>query len=704
MHKEFLGLKNPYYFDVESYTMIRTLLTFHLIIIAVISPFSSSGGSLDLNLVPLPVQIEKGSGEFIFNPVTPFIVEASEQDKVRITNYARNNFLVQLDYDNHEQKAPAIKLLIDPNDKSVDSPEGYRLKISPGGVDIIAKDGAGLFYGLQTLIQLAEGVTSIPAMTITDYPRLKYRGIMLDISRHFRNKEFIKKQIDALAKLKINRLHLHLTDAAGWRIEIKQYPELTEYAAWRPQETWKEWADAGSEYINGSNPLAHGGFLTQDDAREIVAYAADRYITVIPEIEMPSHSEEVTASFPELSCGKPGLPDVCVGNPQTFEFFQKVIDEIIDIFPSEYIHIGGEEAYKQAWKECEKCLSLMEKENLQNVDELQSYMIHHMEEYINSKGRNIIGWDEIMEGVLAPNATVMSWRGAEGGIKAAQSGHDAIMSPGGYCYLDSYQDAPPTQPEAISGYTPLNKVYAYNPVPDSLTKDIAEHIIGIQGNLWCEYIPTAQHAEYMLYPRAIAIAETGWSPQECRTWENFYPRAMKFNDKLHRSGYHVFDLTGEVGNRRESTLEANHLAKDKPVVYNVPWWDRYNSAYEKTLTDGKRGGWSYGDGRWQGFLYRGDERLDVTVDLEEPKQIQYIGADFMQIIGPGVWLPEKVTISVSDDGEHFIELITIDHKQKATPGLSFKTFSWEGDVLTRFVRYVAKSHEGCLFTDEIIIN
>ena len=679
------------------------LITCFIFLITLMTPHSSRGDTGDLDVVPLPAEIKAGEGEFKLTAQTPFIVEAPEPDKGRLTDYARNHFPVKLTYSNNEQNEPAIELLLDPNDKTLDSPEGYRLIVDPKGVKITAKAGAGLFYGLQTLIQLADTDTSIPAMTITDYPRLKYRGIMLDISRHFRNKDFIKKQIDALAKLKINRLHLHLTDAAGWRMEIKHYPELTGYAAWRPQETWKEWIEAGSKYIDGSNPFAYGGFLTQDDAREIVAYAADRYITVIPEIEMPSHSEEVTATYPELSCGKPGLPDVCIGNPQTYKFFQNIIDEIIDIFPSEYIHIGGDEASKQAWGECEKCLALMEQEKLQNKDELQSYLIRRMEEYINSKDRNIIGWDEIMEGCLTPNATVMSWRGTEGGIKAASMGHDAIMTPGEYCYLDSYQDAPPTQPEAISGYTPLSKVYAYNPVPDSLSQDIADHIIGVQGNLFCEYIPTAQHAEYMLYPRTIAIAETGWTPQKSRIWENFYPRAMKFNDRLQRSGYHVFDLEGEVGNRREAMLEAEHLAKDKPVIYNVPWWGRYNASGEKTLTDGKRGGWTYGDGFWQGFLYRGDERLDVTVDLEEPTEVHYIGADFMQIIGPGVWLPAKVVISISDDGENFTELTTIDHTQKATSGLSFKTFAWEGEISTRFVRYVAKSQEGCLFTDEIII-
>lgn len=672
------------------------LLTMALVSVGIIP-------STAISVTPNPVSVIEGTAEFKVSPSTPLIIKAPPADQTRLRNYADNNWINFKYSDEINTKIPAVRLILTEHLEGVDSFEGYELKVDSKGATVRATGAPGLFYGLQTLIQLADGTDILPWIEIIDYPRLEYRGMMLDISRHFRDKDFIKKQIDAVAKLKINRLHLHLTDAAGWRLEIKQYPELTEYAAWRPQETWKEWNDAGNNYISGKSPYAHGGFLTQEDAKDIVEYAADRYITVIPEIELPSHSEEVTATFTEISCTHGKQPDVCVGNEKTFEFFENVLDEVMEIFPSEYIHIGGDEASKQAWKECELCLARMQNEGLENVDELQSYMIHRIEEYINSKGRNIIGWDEIMEGGLAPNATVMSWRGTEGGIKAAESGHKAIMTPGAYCYLDSYQDAPATQPEAISGYLPLNKVYSYNPVPDTLPEDIKPWIQGVQGNLWCEYIPTAQHAEYMLYPRMIAIAEIGWSPQEKRDWEDFYPRAIKINDRMQSEGYHVFDLKGEVGNRREALIEEDHLGKGKNVIYNVPWWKNYNANFEKTLTDGKRGSWTYGDGVWQGFLYKGDQRVDVTIDLEKETDITYIGADFMQITGPGVWLPATVVISVSDDGENFRELTTIEHQQKNTSGLSFKTFAWEGNDKARYVRYVARSFEGCLFTDEIII-
>ena len=656
-----------------------------------------------VDVTPLPAQVTVTDGDMIITPSTSLVIDASAEDAARLRYYADTEW--RRFTPAGKKSSTSIELRTVEKLDGVDSPEGYLLSVTPRKALVEATSGAGLFYGLQTLMQLADGTDTIPAINISDSPRFGYRGMMLDISRNYRDKNFILKQIDALARLKINRLHLHLTDGAGWRLEIKKYPRLTEYAAWRPELTWKEWSEGGARYTDASDFGAYGGYLTQDDAREIVKYAADRYITVIPEIEMPSHSEELTAAFPEISCthNPKGEPDVCVGNEKTFEILQNVLDEVMEIFPSEYIHIGGDEASKRAWKECELCRKRMADEGLKNVDELQSYLIHRIEQYLNSKGRSLIGWDEIMEGGLAPNATVMSWRGTEGGIRAARSGHQAVMTPGGYCYLDSYQDAPATQPVAISGYLPLERVYSYDPAPDSLGTDVTKWIAGVQGNLWTEHVPTAQHAEYMLWPRMIAIAEIGWTPQEQRQWESFRPRALKVADAMRDRGYTVFDLRGEAGNRRQSTRPVDHLARGKKVTYNVPWWTNYNAAREATLTDGLRGGWSYGDGRWQGFLHRGDERVDVTIDLEKVTDITYVGADFMQITGPGVWFPAKVEILISDNGTDFTELATIEHKQKDSTGLSFKEFSWSGNARARYVRYRATSTEGCQFTDEIII-
>ena len=667
---------------------------------ALISALSLNISASNHKITPAPASIVSRPGMFPMKSRLTYSVSAPEADSIKIASY-----LAERDrrFISASDNADVKFCIVDSLDK-INSPEGYTLEVAPEEIVIKATNGAGLFYGATTLLQLTEA-SEIPAMSISDEPRLPYRGMMLDISRNFRDKDFIIKQIDILAKLKINRLHLHLTDAAGWRLEIKRYPELTEFAAWRPQQAWKDWTANGAHYVYKTDPDARGGFLTQDDAREIVKYAADRYITVIPEIEMPSHSEEVTATFSMLSCRHEqyGQPDVCVGNDSTFTFFENVLDEVMQIFPSEYIHIGGDEANKQAWKECELCKKRMSDEGLKNVDELQSYLIHRIEEYLNSKGRSLIGWDEIMEGGLAPNATVMSWRGTEGGIRAALGGHNAIMTPGGYCYLDSYQDAPPTQPEAISGYLPLEKVYSYNPVPDTLAAEVKPYIIGVQGNLWTEYVPNAAHVEYMLYPRMVAIAEIGWTPQELRDWDDFYPRALAFNDALRADGVNAFDLRNAVGNRKESATSIEHLAKCKKVTYNVPWWKAYNAGMDTTLTDGLRGDWNYTDGRWQGFLAKGDRRVDVIIDLEKITDINYIGGEFMQIIGPGVWFPSNVEISVSDDGEQFKVLKQITHEQKPTDGLSFKTYSWEGKTKARFVRYKATANEGCQFLDEIII-
>ena len=589
------------------------------------------------------------------------------------------------------------------------SPESYTLSVTPQQILIRATSGAGLFYGMQTLLQLAQpsgaGSYSIASVEIEDTPRFAYRGLMLDVSRHFSTKEFIKKQIDALAYYKINRLHLHLTDAAGWRLEIKKYPLLTEFAAWRTDPTWKQWWNGGRKYVRFDAPGAYGGYYTQDDIREILEYARQHYITVIPEIEMPSHSEEVLAAYPQLSCsGEPYKnSDFCVGNEETFTFLENVLTEVMELFPSEYIHIGGDEAGKSAWKTCPKCQKRMKDEHLANVDELQSYLIHRIEKFLNNHGRHLLGWDEILQGGIAPNATVMSWRGEEGGIAAVTSGHRAIMTPGAYCYLDSYQDAPYSQPEAIGGYLPLKKVYSYNPVPASLTAEQAKLVYGVQGNLWVEYIPTPEHVEYMIYPRILALAETAWSAPERKSWPDFHTRALSAVADLQAKGYHPFDLKKEIGSRPESLQPVSHLALGKKVIYNSPYSSHYPAQGNTALTDGIRGDWTYGDGSWQGFI--SDNRLDVTIDMEKETEIHSVGADFMQVCGPEVFMPSEVIISVSNDGKEFTELKRMEHKVVKDDKVTFINFGWEGNAKARYIRYQASSGEfgGFLFTDEIVV-
>ena len=586
--------------------------------------------------------------------------------------------------------------------------EGYTLDITAKGITIKATTANGLYYGLQSLRALCDNSTTLTACHICDAPRFEYRGILIDISRHFRTKEFLMRQIDMMAAMKMNRLHLHLTDAAGWRIEVDSYPRLTEYAAWRIPHTWKEWWNGDRGFVLEGTEGAYGGYLTKAEARELVAYAADRYITIIPEIEMPGHSDEVIAAYPELGCShKPERQgDLCIGKEATFEMMQAILDEIIEIFPSEYIHIGGDEAGKSSWVECEDCQRRMCEEGLESVDELQSYMIHRIEEYLNARGRQIIGWDEILEGGLAPNATVMSWRGEEGGLAAAAAGHKVVMSPHGYCYIDAPQDAPYSQPESIGGYLPLEKVYSYDPAPESMDAAVAQYIMGVQANLWAEFIVTDDHYEHMLWPRAIAIAEIGWSNADRREYGDFRQRAVKIVDRMLEMGYKPFDLKNEIGNRPESKEPVEHLAVGKSVEYLYPsryYGPKYAAAGDTALTDGLRGTWTYADMRWQGFLGRGG--VDVVIDMGETTHIESIEADFMQICGPGVFMPCLVEIGISDDGETWTVIAEIEHEVVIDELPSFKTFGWKGEVDTRYIRYKAhrSKYTGFLFVDEIVV-
>ena len=661
------------------------------------------------SVIPVPLKMEQGTGCFLLSENTKLYINLQGLEAQLLENCLQA-LPVHLKKGKKKDTQNILSLLITEKNHQLPSPESYTLSVTPQQILIRATSGAGLFYGMQTLLQLAQpsgaGSYSIASVEIEDTPRFAYRGLMLDVSRHFSTKEFIKKQIDALAYYKINRLHLHLTDAAGWRLEIKKYPLLTEFAAWRTDPTWKQWWNGGRKYVRFDAPGAYGGYYTQDDIREILEYARQHYITVIPEIEMPSHSEEVLAAYPQLSCsGEPYKnSDFCVGNEETFTFLENVLTEVMELFPSEYIHIGGDEAGKSAWKTCPKCQKRMTDEHLTNVDELQSYLIHRIEKFLNNHGRHLLGWDEILQGGIAPNATVMSWRGEEGGIAAVTSGHRAIMTPGAYCYLDSYQDAPYSQPEAIGGYLPLKKVYSYNPVPASLTAEQAKLVYGVQGNLWVEYIPTPEHVEYMIYPRILALAETAWSAPERKSWPDFHTRALSAVADLQAKGYHPFDLKKEIGSRPESLQSVSHLALGKKVIYNSPYSSHYPAQGNTALTDGIRGDWTYGDGSWQGFI--SDNRLDVTIDMEKETSIHSVTAAFMQVVGAEVFLPETVVISISDDGTHFTELRKQHFEVSKETPIRFTDISWQGEAKGRYVRYQAQAGSefgGWIFTDEIIV-
>ena len=664
------------------------------------------------------------------------------------------------------QSSRNIKTVID--EAWSGNPEGYQLDVTPGGIDLRAGSPDGLFYGMQTLRQLYAG-GEVPCVSIRDNPRFGYRGLHLDVSRHFFSKEEVMKLLDVMSFYKLNTLHMHLTDAGGWRIEIDKYPKLTSETAFRTESDWRKWWDGRDrKYLPEGTPGAYGGYYTKEDIREIVKHAASKHINIIPEIEFPGHSEEVLMAYPELSCsGKPYQNgDFCIGNELSFTFMEDVLAEVIDLFPSEYIHVGGDEAGKSAWKKCPKCQALMKEKGMKNVDELQSYMIHRAEEFLNSKDRKLIGWDEILEGGLAPEATVMSWRGEDGGIKSARMGHDVVMTPGNYMYLDFYQADPKTQPYAIGGYTPIKKVYSYDPVPaDSLTVEECRHILGVQANTWTEYIQTPEHLEYMMFPRALAVAEIGWTSQELRTWEDFKPRMNAHISKLQGMGIRTFTLSDELevtmqvdtaGREIEVILDAEkypaeiryttdgsvpvassalyagpitvqdsahikaaifrdgvlqgtptekkvdyHRAINKPIHYNSKLYEGYMAGGTNALLDGYRGGLTYLDGRWQGYL----DDLDCVIDMEEETDIHKVSIRFMQLIGPGVFQPGQVKLLTSEDGENFISRGIVPTTVPADdPDLLFQEYTFDGNWKTRYIRLKApRANPGFIFADEIVV-
>ena len=429
--------------------------------------------------------------------------------------------------------------------------EAYELRITPCGVRIQALTPQGEFRARQTLRKLALADSARRCCTIFDYPRYAHRGLMIDESRSFKGKEFIKKQLDAMALLGLNSLHLHLTDAAGWRMEIKSHPELTERSAWRIGYTYAEWEANGYPFSTSGTPGAYGGYYTQDDLREIVAYAAQRYIQVIPEIEMPGHSMEVNRTYPELACidisgrRRNFSWDLCPGNDGTLQLLQDILSEVIDIFPCPLVHIGGDEAVMKDWPECVNCRARMEAEGYTEVRQLQGFLVRHIAAWLREHGRTAVGWDEILETGVPEDAVVMNWRGSEGGMKAAATGHRVIMSPNTHVYFDYYQDLIRKEPLAVGELTSLHWVYTYDPGDDP-------HVMGLQANLWCEKIPTAAHAEYMLYPRLFAISETGWTPaSHHKDAGEFRARARAYLDVFRALGYNTFDMDTESDFARE---------------------------------------------------------------------------------------------------------------------------------------------------------
>lgn len=544
----------------KTYLVLNMKIIFILLFMIMLYDPSSTLAQNELPLIPYPDSLTRGEGSFLITDKTVISVnDSSAYSSAEIfKEYIFNNFGFKL----------KIKYLSEPRDNYINlfdaiykkvEPESYYLVVAENSIKITG-DKAGIFYALQTLTQLLPlertDSINIPCMEIRDYPRFKWRGMHLDVSRHFFPKEFIKRYIDFLALYKMNMFHWHLTDDQGWRIEIKKYPKLTEIGSWRNGTLIGHY----SQFPHRYDSTRYGGYYTQDDIKEIVEYAEKRYITIVPEIEMPGHSLAALASYPEFSCtGGPFevanewgvFEDVYCPRDETFKFLEDVLTEVMELFPGKYIHVGGDEVPKDSWKQCKDCQELMKKEGLKDENELQSYFIRRIEKFINSKGKTLIGWDEILEGGLAPNAVVMSWRGTEGGIEAARQNHDVVMTPGGYCYFDHYQGNPKFEPIAIGGYTPVEKVYSFEPTPDSLTPEEQKHILGAQGNVWTEYIPTPEQVQYMVFPRICALSEVLWTRKENRNYDDFQKRLIEHFLLLDKMGINyskaIYEIKTSVG-------------------------------------------------------------------------------------------------------------------------------------------------------------
>ncbi len=508
-----------------------------------------------LGLIPLPNKVVQSNGEFKLTKETKIVLMNSsfELEVSYLNSYLKTNYDLELQVVSVLPSDGNYMIITEPEVK-VGQLENYSLNVNQNQILFSAEGNAGLFYSMQTLLQLLplqkSAEVKIPCVQIKDSPRYAWRGMHLDCSRHFFTKEEVKKYIDYLAMYKFNVFHWHLVDDQGWRIEIKKYPLLTKIGSQRKETIIGKPAfnkDGTPSKDDKYDGIAYGGFYTQEDIKEVVAYAKSKYITVVPEIEMPGHSLAALAAYPNYSCtGGPfetftkwGVSDdvYCAGNDSTFLFLENILSEVMDLFPGKYIHIGGDECLKDRWKVCPKCQKRIADEKLKDESELQSYFITRIEKYVNSKGKQIIGWDEILEGGLAPNAALMSWRGTEGGIAAAQQKHFVVMTPGKPCYFDHYQSKDKTkEPLAIGGFNPLAAVYAYNPTPQALLEDESKYIMGAQGNVWTEYITDFAKVQYMSMPRMAALSEVLWTLPEKKNYKDFLMRLKIHTKTLDKMG------------------------------------------------------------------------------------------------------------------------------------------------------------------------
>ncbi|MDN5202147.1 family 20 glycosylhydrolase [Fulvivirgaceae bacterium BMA10] len=716
----------------------------------------------DIQIIPKPVSTVLGEGSFTFNKNTKFQVTSEDQRSAAAALTDRFSIVAGFSPEIITEGQSANNAVIFVVDEKLKE-DAYELSIKKDQINIKAGQPGGFLYGVQTLRQLLPTAIesqniepdidwSVPVIKVKDHPRFKWRGLMLDVSRHFFKKDYIKEVIDGLARHKMNVLHFHLVDDQGWRIEIKKYPKLTEIGAWRVDHEDKHWN--ARPKASRDEKGTYGGFYTQDDIREIIAYAQSKNIEVVPEIEMPAHVSSAIASYPELACFDNPVPisvpsggvwpitDIyCAGKEHTFEFLENVLLEVMELFPSKYIHIGGDEATKTNWKKCPHCQRRMKTENLKSEEELQSYFIRRMERFLSIHDRVLIGWDEILEGGLAPGATVMSWRGVKGGLEAANDGHEVVMTPNSHCYFDHYQGPQGDEPLAIGGYLPLNKVYQFDPVVESMTEEQASYVLGGQANLWAEYIPTTSHSEYMIYPRLAALSEAVWSPKESRDWQDFSTRVQTMFERYDyqrinyaKSAYLItaksdIDIsTQTVGITLENellnpdiryetngsapkhytepiklsettTIKASLYKNDQPVgkaftktfdfhkgtakkvTYTDPPHEKYQGAGDYTLVNVLRGTTNFHDGQWQGWL---DQDMEVVIELGALTNLSKVTMGVLESQGPAIYSPTSMEVYLSEDGKTFTKAGTYDRPfaQNGTPELQDFVVSFEEQQAT----------------------
>ena len=762
--------------------MKKILILCSLIAISCSKPKEMTFKMEDINIIPKPNELSLQEGNFKFDENTTFVVPDSLKNVAEILT---SKFKIVKNWDiklqTQEKTSNFVQFVAD---KSIRK-EGYALKSDKNGVTISANDYNGFLYGVETLRQLLplqieakervgqEVSWVIPSVEINDYPQYHWRGLMLDVSRHFFPKEYIIKTLDRMAMLKLNVFHFHLVDNEGWRIEIKKYPKLTEIGAWREDKEHLHWNEresanrsfdkeqkANTNIAEQENKKQYGGFYTQEDIKEIVTYAQKLGINVVPEIEMPAHTMSAIASYPNLSCHKqqirvpsggvwPITDIYCAGQEETFVFLEDVLKEVMDLFPSKYIHIGGDEATHTEWEKCKACNQRMKDENLKDVHQLQSYFIKRMEKFLMNNGRTLIGWDEIIDGGLPQNAAVMNWRGIDIIKKSIEQGHDVVLTSD--FYIDKYQGLPDNEPLAIGGYVTLKSIYENELGKDKLSAEEQKYILGGQANLWAEYIISESLSEYMIFPRLFALSEINWSNKE-KNWDNFIERVKKFFPRLELMGVNyaksIYQITANIENiddksekirislqseapnsdihylidddnwdnsqKYTTPIEVNkttkikaasflegkphkaiyentitfHKAQGKPVTYQVPYHKNYQGKGDGTLTNILKGTKNFHDGQWLGWL---GQNTSFTIDLQEKQPIERVVLGTLEEQGQGIFFPISITVYTSLDGSNFTKVAHQDNPYKKNGYSILKGFEFNLEKQeTRYIKIELK--------------